>query len=298
MVDSHQQLVANGNSTGVDAQAKQFLNGVAKEYTNQGITLDGRGLFSASTADFYNHDKYMNLYNSQELVQFAYNNLGAMNLGSTPNPAAITQYMKYESDSNKRAATAAGLLVGAGAVTVSVKAASILAQMGVTAWRTCMSNPVLCANEAAIAAGEVVGAEALPLGLGGAAGAAAVAKKLEQEIAQAATQSTASAANALRLRTQLAFQEADILTKDGKLTAEAILESKPIPLTDAVIRNPRIVKELTSDGSNIKDWGKYTTETIPAPNGQRLQIHYYKNSVTGKVDYSTVDYKVKGTVMP
>ena len=186
MVDSHQQTVANGNSTGVDAQAKQFLQGVAKEMTSQGVSLDGRDLFSASNADFYNHDKYMNLYNSQELVQFAYNNLGAMNLGSTPTPAAITQYMKYESDSNKRAMTAIGLLMGGGAVGLSVKAGSILAQMGVTAWRTCMANPVLCANEAAIAAGEVVGAEALPLGLGGAAGAAAVAKKLEQELAEVA----------------------------------------------------------------------------------------------------------------
>jgi hypothetical protein len=186
MVDSHQQTVANGNSTGVDAQAKQFLQGVAKEMTSsQGVSLDGRDLFSASSADFYNHDKYMNLYNSQELVQFAYNNLGAMNLGSTPTPAAITQYMKYESDSNKRAMTAIGLLAGGGAVGLSVKAGSILAQMGVTAWRTCMANPVLCANEAAIAAGEVAGAEALPLGLG-AFGAVAAAEKLEAEIAKKA----------------------------------------------------------------------------------------------------------------
>lgn len=34
------------------------------------------------------------------------------------------------------------------------------------------------------------------------------------------------------------------------------------------------------------------------PNGQSKQIHFYKNEKTGKVDYSTQDYKVKDIVNP
>ena len=100
-----------------------------------------------------------------------------------------------------------------------------------------------------------------------------------------------------QLKTTLAFEEAGILTKEGKLTQQAINNARKIDLADGVIKNQTIVKELTKDGSNIKDWAKYTTGSITMPNGQRLQIHFYKN-VTGKVDYTTQDYKVKGVVKP
>jgi hypothetical protein len=53
-----------------------------------------------------------------------------------------------------------------------------------------------------------------------------------------------------------------------------------------------------SDGSNIVDWKKYTTPAVTMPNGQRLQVHFYHNVVTGKIDYITSDYKVKGIVKP
>ncbi|QDX20537.1 hypothetical protein FP568_04210 [Pandoraea pnomenusa] len=59
-----------------------------------------------------------------------------------------------------------------------------------------------------------------------------------------------------------------------------------------------VVKVLTSDGSNIVDCGKCTTQSVAMPNGQSPQIHYYRNSVTGKIDYITPDFKVKGTVVP
>ncbi|WP_423192761.1 hypothetical protein [Cupriavidus sp. H18C2] len=68
-------------------------------------------------------------------------------------------------------------------------------------------------------------------------------------------------------------------------------------MTDEEIRNPEVVKTLTSDGSNIADWGKYTTRSIRS-NGQSLQVHFYMNNATGKIDYETSDFKVKGVVNP
>jgi filamentous hemagglutinin len=102
---------------------------------------------------------------------------------------------------------------------------------------------------------------------------------------------------ATQLRTQLAFQEAGILDLNGRLTPQAVLDAKEVKLKDP-IRNPAVVEVLTSDGSNISDWGKFTTKSVTMPNGQRLQIHFYWNKVTNKVDYITPDYKVKGVVKP
>ncbi|APG31156.1 hemagglutinin repeat-containing protein [Granulibacter bethesdensis] len=107
-----------------------------------------------------------------------------------------------------------------------------------------------------------------------------------------------SSADALRLRTQLAFQEAGILDANGELTSEAIKDSKVISLSGTTINNPIIVKELTKDGSDISEWGKYTTKSVIMPNGQSLQIHFYMNSTTGKIDNVTKDFKVKGIVRP
>lgn len=109
-------------------------------------------------------------------------------------------------------------------------------------------------------------------------------------------------ADALRLRTKLSFEEAGILTKDGKLTENAIKKADKISLKEngieVSIKNPEIVKELTKDGSKIEDWAKYKTDSVKMPNGQSKQIHFYKNEKTGKVDYSTQDYKVKDIINP
>jgi filamentous hemagglutinin len=96
----------------------------------------------------------------------------------------------------------------------------------------------------------------------------------------------------------LAFEEAGVLTKNGTLTSEAINKATEIKLADRVIKNPTIIKELTKDGSKIEDWSKYKTNSVTMPNGQRLQVHFYKNDITGKIDYMTQDYKVKGVVNP
>ena len=98
------------------------------------------------------------------------------------------------------------------------------------------------------------------------------------------------------LRTELAFKDAGILDNNGFLTQNAIERSKVLKLKDGYIRNPEIIRVLTKDGSRIEDWEKMTTESIKLPNGQFNQIHFYKNSKTGRIDYEKKDFKVKGEV--
>ena len=102
--------------------------------------------------------------------------------------------------------------------------------------------------------------------------------------------------NAVKLRTELALKDAGLLDAEGKLTQRAIKESFPIDLKDGVIRNPLVVKELTKDGSPITAWKKYYSPSATLPNGQKVQIHYYKNEITGKIDYLTKDFKVSGEI--
>ncbi|MGZ2748587.1 two-partner secretion domain-containing protein [Burkholderia stagnalis] len=132
-----------------------------------------------------------------------------------------------------------------------------------------------------------------PVGSNGAAPNATDIATTTSESGSAANMTTSA-----QLRTQLAFQEAGILDANGLLTQSAIRNSDPIALAGGQIKNPVVVQELTSDGSAITDWGKYTTQSAKMPNGQSMQIHYYMNSVTGKVDYVTSDFKVKGIVKP
>ncbi len=106
-----------------------------------------------------------------------------------------------------------------------------------------------------------------------------------------------SSADALRLRTQLTFQEAGLLNQEGKLTESALSRSIFIDVKNG-IQNQKVISQLTKDGSSIADWGKFKTQSVRAPNGQSLQIHYYRNTVTGTIDYVTPDFKVKGTVNP
>jgi hypothetical protein len=108
--------------------------------------------------------------------------------------------------------------------------------------------------------------------------------------------SATSNAEKVRLRTKLSFEEAGILNVEGKLTERAVTKAKPVRLKDEDIRNPDVVKTLTKDGSKIGDWAKYKTDSVRMPNGQRKQIHFYKNEKTGKVDHETVDFKVKDEV--
>lgn len=103
---------------------------------------------------------------------------------------------------------------------------------------------------------------------------------------------------ALQLRTELTFKQAGILDDNGKLTTTAIENSRKISLSSGVIENSKVIRILTKDGSKIEDWNKYTTKSVVMPNGQSMQIHFYMNTKTGKIDYETKDFKVKGVVEP
>ncbi|WP_010299811.1 hypothetical protein [Candidatus Odyssella thessalonicensis] len=102
--------------------------------------------------------------------------------------------------------------------------------------------------------------------------------------------------DALRHKVVLRLQEGGILTSDGRLTEQAIKEAKLIDLRDVEIKNTEVVKVLTQDGSLIKDWKKFTTNTVTLQSGQRVQVHFYMNVKTGKIDYQTRDFKVKGMI--
>lgn len=56
------------------------------------------------------------------------------------------------------------------------------------------------------------------------------------------------------------------------------------------LKNTQLIKNLTADGSNLADWGKYTTRTFNGPSGP-FQVHFYMNSSTGTVHYLD-DFKV------
>ena len=80
----------------------------------------------------------------------------------------------------------------------------------------------------------------------------------------------------------------------GNLTKKAIETAKPIEKLK--IENPKVIKELTKDGSKIEDWNKVATkEGIILPNGNKAKVHFYKNTKTGKVN-TELDFKVKGEI--
>jgi RHS repeat-associated protein len=98
-----------------------------------------------------------------------------------------------------------------------------------------------------------------------------------------------SSANAARLRNALTLREAaSVFTKSGGLHADVIRNSTRI-IDGTALRNPDVVRQLTKDGSNIADWGKYVSDWYKSPAGE-FQVHYYYNRATGVVN-TTIDYK-------
>jgi hypothetical protein len=96
--------------------------------------------------------------------------------------------------------------------------------------------------------------------------------------------------NGIRLAQQFALESAQsAFTSSGELQSSVIAESRLI-IQGAKLENTDLVKHLTSDGSNIADWGKYTTPTFQSPVGD-FQVHFYMNNLTGEIDYG-YDYKV------
>ncbi|MFE2844486.1 putative T7SS-secreted protein [Streptomyces scopuliridis] len=92
-----------------------------------------------------------------------------------------------------------------------------------------------------------------------------------------------------RLADQLRRESADsIFNENGWLTPQAIADSRRV-IDGEKLGNPVVRDLMTSDGSHLSDWGKYTTRTHQSPYGD-FQVHYYYNPETGRV--LNYDYKV------
>lgn len=83
---------------------------------------------------------------------------------------------------------------------------------------------------------------------------------------------------------------AKMFTKDGDLTAETIARSTKIQ-EGSKMGNTHL-KEYFEAHGGVDQWGKYATPRVNIPGGEgTLDIHFYKNEVSGEVYY--YDYKVK-----
>jgi hypothetical protein len=107
-------------------------------------------------------------------------------------------------------------------------------------------------------------------------------------------------------KTQLAFEEAGILTKDLKLTPtyvqkilttpdpESRLGLKHAVIEGAEINNPRVKSILEGSGKPVdflENWFKFKTDSVLLPSGESRQIHGYINRITGELNYD-IDFKI------
>lgn len=96
---------------------------------------------------------------------------------------------------------------------------------------------------------------------------------------------------ASNLPVKLASEEASsVFTPSGELQPEIVARSTLI-ISGTNLGNKALVEALTANGSDIADWGKYTTPTFRSPAGA-FQVHFYYNSVIDEVFYG-MDYKIK-----
>lgn len=114
------------------------------------------------------------------------------------------------------------------------------------------------------------------------------------KVGSSLSKSASNVAEYTKLKAYLKFQEAGVLTGEGKLT-ELALGNSNLLIKGGEFRNTDVIRELTRDGSKIDDWAKWTTrETIDLNSGRKAQIHFYRHS-SGLVNYN-IDYKITGAV--
>jgi len=90
---------------------------------------------------------------------------------------------------------------------------------------------------------------------------------------------------------QVSRAEAASMTTDAGYLREEVIDASERIIGGADLKNPAVIRALTADGSDIADWGKYSTQTYRSPSGP-FQVHFYYNPVTGRVNYD-IDYKSK-----
>lgn len=91
------------------------------------------------------------------------------------------------------------------------------------------------------------------------------------------------------LNYKLGLQEAGTLDLNGDLTQNAI-QNADVVIPGQNLTNPAVISELTKDGSSMSDWAKMSTD-VTLPSGQRVQVHFYENIVTGEVN-TAIDFKI------
>jgi RHS repeat-associated protein len=97
-------------------------------------------------------------------------------------------------------------------------------------------------------------------------------------------------ANGPRLAAQLrAEEESSTLNPDGTLDPDVVNQSRMIIPGDA-LRDQSVIDALTSDGSNIGDWAKMTSQQFVGPNGA-FQWHFYQNLNTKEINYFDIKQK-------
>ncbi|MDF2885467.1 MAG: Basic proline-rich protein [Clostridiaceae bacterium] len=118
----------------------------------------------------------------------------------------------------------------------------------------------------------------LPAVTGGGATAAKVSSKSGGNLSKGGqgTGSASNAANAVRLKAQLTYQEASsVFTKSGTLYPNVVENSRKLILGSG-LKNIKVIEALTADGGSISNWAKMSTPTFRSPSGN-FQVHFYKN---------------------
>jgi len=106
-----------------------------------------------------------------------------------------------------------------------------------------------------------------------------------------------SVTDAMRLNVELALKQADILNAKGELTEHALSRIQWLK-GGKDLTNSKVISELTKNGSKMEDWAKYATKNaVLLPNGQKVQVHFYRNKFTGEVN-KNIDYKATPAVFP
>ncbi len=102
--------------------------------------------------------------------------------------------------------------------------------------------------------------------------------------------------NAIKLKVQLALQEAGILDSAGKINPKAIrIEEKALSEKNARIGFVDTVSMLSQTDNNMENWIKLKTIPVKLSTKRSVEVHYYYNINLNVINYS-IDYKVKPLV--
>ncbi|MBU7008834.1 peptidoglycan-binding domain-containing protein, partial [Phosphitispora fastidiosa] len=96
-------------------------------------------------------------------------------------------------------------------------------------------------------------------------------------------------ANNSRLSGDSIQKAEEVFFTNGTLRAQFIQNSKSI-IPGTKLGDPNVVKALTSNGSNISDWAKMTTQSVTI-DGVKVQVHFYMNQVTNEITAYGMKFK-------